>query len=586
MYVLYIQRTRKSGLLLCAVSRNTPLRLEQAFWAQGVPAIVTSGTLAAGGSFAHTRQAMGLSDSKRNTSFTAASPFDYEQNCLLYFPKAERTGEETAGEETVWLAEQISLLVRATHGHTLVLFTSYHLMDAVHRKLTGQLPFPCLQAWRGGQQVVQQFKALPNAVLFAAGPCWEGVDFPGDCVSSLILPRLPFPVPDAVSESERGQYPSLPEYIQQVIVPEMQKKLRQGFGRAIRTETDTCVVSILDRRAAPGGRYHQAALDALPPCGQGAKFQSMTINRILKDRQYLGYLVTKDVTSPHLPELQIIDEDTFRMAGEIVRQRKAVNAEWRSIPRQSGNGALLAGNLYCAHCGSRMTSSCPGEGAKRLRAEYICYKDANRRIQCNGQRAYVAEKVDAVVLEVTQELMNMISTIPKDDALEKQMKAQIKKLSQELTDAKKAASAAAAEQQALEMEIGRCLLGQSRFSEETLSNLITEKAAERKRLQNRAAELERSLKDQQGLTEGISTYYNRFQGWSAEFRLADRNRKRFIISQLYSRIELHRNYEIRFVLDANYQQFLEGRQSTAVQDFVERMARLSLHMSRSQMPSA
>ena len=75
----------------------------------------------------------------------------------------------------------------------------------------------------------------------------------------------------------------------------------------------------------------------------------------------------------------------------------------------------------------------------------------------------------------------MIYTIPKDDALEKQMKAQIKKLSQELTDAKKAASAAAAEQQALEMEIGRCLLGQSRFSEETLSNLITEKAAERKR---------------------------------------------------------------------------------------------------------
>lgn len=44
----------------------------------------------------------------------------------------------------------------------------------------------------------------------------------------------------------------------------MQKKLRQGFGRAIRTETDTCTVAILDPRAAPGGRYHRAALDALP----------------------------------------------------------------------------------------------------------------------------------------------------------------------------------------------------------------------------------------------------------------------------------------------------------------------------------
>ena len=59
MYVLYIQRTRKSGLLLCAVSRNTPLRLEQAFWAQGVPAILTSGTLAAGDAVLLSRSAVG-----------------------------------------------------------------------------------------------------------------------------------------------------------------------------------------------------------------------------------------------------------------------------------------------------------------------------------------------------------------------------------------------------------------------------------------------------------------------------------------------------------------------------------------------
>jgi hypothetical protein len=101
-------------------------------------------------------------------------------------------------------------------------------------------------------------------VLFAAGSCWEGVDFPGDMVSSLILVRLPFPVPDPLSEAERETYPTLQEYIRAVIVPDMQRKLRQGFGRAIRTETDTCVVSILDKRAAPGGRYRQTVLEALP----------------------------------------------------------------------------------------------------------------------------------------------------------------------------------------------------------------------------------------------------------------------------------------------------------------------------------
>ena len=60
-------------------------------------------------------------------------------------------------------------------------------------------------------------------------------------------------------------YPTLQDYIREVIIPDMQVKLRQGFGRAIRTETDTCVVSILDYRAAPGERYHRAVLETLPP---------------------------------------------------------------------------------------------------------------------------------------------------------------------------------------------------------------------------------------------------------------------------------------------------------------------------------
>ena len=98
----------------------------------------------------------------------------------------------------------------------------------------------------------------------AAGSCWEGVDFPGDMVSSLIIVRLPFPVHDPLSEAERETYPPLQEYIRAVIVQDMQRKLRQGFGRAVRTDTDTCVVSILDKRAASGGKYHEAVLEALP----------------------------------------------------------------------------------------------------------------------------------------------------------------------------------------------------------------------------------------------------------------------------------------------------------------------------------
>ena len=264
-YILYIQYSRDGSPSLCAASREMPEQLRRALWLKGIPAILTSGTLMAGGSFDRTRQLMGLSANKRLDDFIAVSPFNYRENCLLYIPDGLPRAQMGSEKEAKCLAEQICRLVEATHGHTLVLFTSYSLMGAVYNQVKDRLSFPLMEVWRHSQEVIHQFKQAQNAVLFAAGSCWEGVDFPGDMVSSLIIVRLPFPVPDPLSEAEREQYPTLQDYIRAVIIPDMQVKLRQGFGRAIRTETDTCVVSILDHRAAPEKRYHRAVLETLPP---------------------------------------------------------------------------------------------------------------------------------------------------------------------------------------------------------------------------------------------------------------------------------------------------------------------------------
>ena len=166
--------------------------------------------------------------------------------------------------------------------------------------------------------------------------------------------------------------------------------------------------------------------------------------------------------------------------------------------------------------------------------------------------------------------MDMIQVIPKDDAIERQMAEKIQTLSEQLAAAKCAAASAAKEQEALEMEGGRCILGQSRFSESLLSRLINEKATERKQLQSKAAALEMEIKSQSTLTANVSTYYDRFMGWSAEFRLADIERKRMIVSQLYSRIEVKKGYEIKLVLDANYRQFLDGKIDCGVGYLIEK----------------
>lgn len=274
-YILYIQYSRDGSPSLCAASREMPEQLRRALWLKGIPAILTSGTLMAGGSFDRTRQLMGLSANKRLDDFIAVSPFNYRENCLLYIPDGLPRAQMGSEKEAKCLAEQICRLVEATHGHTLVLFTSYSLMGAVYNQVKDRLSFPLMEVWRHSQEVIHQFKQAQNAVLFAAGSCWEGVDFPGHMVSSLIIVRLPFPVPDPLSEAEREQYPTLQDYIRAVIIPDMQVKLRQGFGRAIRTETDTCVVSILDYRAAPGERYHRAVLETLPPLRIARKIEDV-----------------------------------------------------------------------------------------------------------------------------------------------------------------------------------------------------------------------------------------------------------------------------------------------------------------------
>lgn len=264
-YILHLEQDKGKLPQLCATSRKIPDILSGVLWSQGFPAILTSGTLKAGNGFSRTRQENGLGKEVRVTEYVAESPFAYEKNCLLYLPQTLQRTKHGSREEAVMLAQHIQRLICSTYGHTLVLFTSYSLMGSVYQILRDSLPFPMVEVWRNAQEEIMRFKTLENAVLFAAGSCWEGVDFPGDMVSSLIIVRLPFPVPDPLSEAEREQYPTLQDYIRAVIIPDMQVKLRQGFGRAIRTETDTCVVSILDHRAAPEKRYHRAVLETLPP---------------------------------------------------------------------------------------------------------------------------------------------------------------------------------------------------------------------------------------------------------------------------------------------------------------------------------
>ena len=283
--ILYLEFSADDQLTFCAASNRVPQLLRSALWNTREPTILTSGTLTAAGDFDHTEQLLGLAAYAPLRHFRAESPFNYRKKCLLYIP-ARRAA---AVPENQYLADQIVRLTAACHGHALVLFTSYRQMRNVYDALGGRLMFPVFQAGRGQNRSIQQFRQSGNGVLFAAGSCWEGIDFPGDMVSLLIIAKLPFPIPDPVSDYKRQQYPNLRDYINAEIIPEMQKKLRQGFGRAIRTEQDSCVVAILDERAGIGGKYHDAALAALPTCPITEKIED--VQQFIREQKRPDYFL-------------------------------------------------------------------------------------------------------------------------------------------------------------------------------------------------------------------------------------------------------------------------------------------------------
>ncbi len=260
----------------------TPLGIGPAFSAllaeRAQAWVLVSATLTLDGSFRYARARLGLGDSSvalqpteddqapRLRELRVPSPFDYAAQTRMLVPR--RDFRPADPEHSTRVAELAARLVEANPGGSFVLTTTLRAMGRIAARLRELLPPGRTVLEQGSEPkavLLQRFAADARAVLVGSHSFWEGVDFPGEQLTLVVIDKLPFAPPDdplvaaRLARLEAAGRSGFMDYS----LPQAALALQQGAGRLVRGEQDWGVLAICDQRLGSTG-WGRRLLGSLP----------------------------------------------------------------------------------------------------------------------------------------------------------------------------------------------------------------------------------------------------------------------------------------------------------------------------------
>ncbi|MEM0950831.1 MAG: ATP-dependent DNA helicase [Cyanobacteria bacterium P01_H01_bin.74] len=245
--------------------KSTPLNsadiLSTQIW-ESKTGILTSATLAINNQLQFICSDLGLNPACEQ--LILPSPFNYKAQCVLYLPDAMPLPNSNHYLEACCL--EIERVIHQCHGNALILFTSNAAMHQATAFIAPKTAYPVkAQGDMPKNRLIDWFKSTPNSVLFATATFWEGIDIPGDALRCVVIDKIPFASPGDPVNKAMVDYITANggDWFSEYALPKAIIRLKQGFGRLIRTNQDKGLVCILDARIRKKG-YGKIIQRSLP----------------------------------------------------------------------------------------------------------------------------------------------------------------------------------------------------------------------------------------------------------------------------------------------------------------------------------
>ena len=251
VYWSSVNQRRNMELHLSGAPLDVAAELRAGLFSQDRAHILTGATISEAGSFERVQTTLGFD---ADETLNIGSPFDFKNAALILVPEDIPQPNTPGYNEAVTSA--VHDVASATQGRTLALFTANSALNSTRDALFNRFKNTDTQVFGQGRdgpatRVMQLLNDTDNAVALGAMSLWEGIDLQDASIDSLVMTRLPFPVPRDPIHEARSE--NLENPFGGYFVPEAVTKFRQGFGRLIRSRTDRGVFVVLDRRIISKG---------------------------------------------------------------------------------------------------------------------------------------------------------------------------------------------------------------------------------------------------------------------------------------------------------------------------------------------